>query len=114
MTNDTCSIPEHEWLTLELDDWLDDIDPMGIVCDRVRPHEYLPEIPDFIRMIVTDTISTQGVEDVWTRYFGHPLGPYASVTTENLVNGLHHYRREWLALLDRISNPDRDQGPDVN
>ena len=106
MTELSCTIPEHVWLVLEVDDYMDQVDPMGITAGRDRPHEYFPELPDFIDMIVTDTVTTERIDAVFEKFFGHPLGPFAEVTTENLVNGLTHIRSEWIAYRERTGSGD--------
>ena len=103
-----CSIPQHAWLVLRVDDYMDAVDPMNIAEGRYRPHEYSPEIDDFIDMIVNDDITVARMDDVFERFFGHPLGPHAHVTAAQLVRGLHDIRTEWLAYLGRIAAEPTD------
>ena len=93
------------WLVLKVDDYMDAVDPMGLAEGRYRPHEYSPEIPDFINMILNDTVSVDGINRVFQEYFDHPLGPQAPVTAQQLANGLQHIRGEWLAYLERTERP---------
>lgn len=99
MNDSTCSIPEHEWLVIELDDALDSVDPMGLVGNRPRAHEYQPEIPDLVRMIANGTLTPAGVRDVFVRFF-----------SESMCNGEHMVRAHdcvkevadrWHAYVDR-------------
>lgn len=94
---------EVVWLVLAVDDFMDGADPMGIADRRHRPHEYSPELPDLINLIVNDSVTIQAIDGVFKEYFGHPLGPNAVSTTAELVEGLSNIRLEWLAYREQLS-----------
>ena len=108
MNETDCGIPEHEWLVIELDDALDDLDPMGLVDDRHRPHEYQPEIPGLIRMIVTDTLTETGVKDLFMRFFGDPL--HAAVSMAELHGCVKEVADRWHDLVERTARSWHGEG----
>lgn len=101
VNGNSCGIPQHEWLLVELDDALDALDPMGLVAERPRAHEYQPEIPDLIRMIVADTLTVQGITEVFLRFFGAPL--HAVVPMEDVYDCVKDVADRWRAFVDRTS-----------
>lgn len=96
----TCTIPEHAWLVVGLDDLLDELDPMNMTGERLRAHEYLPEIPDIIRLIVQGEVL---VDDVWNIFqsFGGDIPP-SDPQLRYTVHRINELRTDWLALLGRI------------
>ena len=91
-----CCIPMHPWLTVVLDDFLDRLDPVGIVWGRIAPHEYLPEIPDLLLLLTSDTITHENVQKVFAHYFGH--GHVNDEKIDRLVTFLVQTRERWLVL----------------
>ena len=87
-------------MTVILDDFLDRLDPIGIVCGRIAPHEYLPEIPDLIFLITTNTITYENVNKVFGDFFGECHHP-DDRSTENLVDFLTHLREQWIVFMDK-------------
>ena len=98
MTTD-CNIREHGWLVLGLDDLLDSCDPVGIVQGRQRAHEYLPEIPDLVSLLVAGEVRNDDVVAVFEKFFGS-----ASPThLQEVTDGMNRMRRSWIDLLGRIN-----------
>ena len=95
-----CDIREHAWLVLELDDFLDCCDPMGNVGERIRAHEYLPEIPDLISLLVAGEAITDDVSAVFEKFFGAGYAPPARM--QEITDGINEVRRSWIDLLGRI------------
>ena len=91
-----CCIPMHPWLTVVLDDFLDRLDPACIVWGRIAPHEYLPEIPDLLLLLTSDTITHENVQKVFAHYFGH--GHVNDEKIDRLVTFLVQTRERWLVL----------------
>jgi hypothetical protein len=86
----------HPWLTVVLDDFLDRLDPVGIVWGRIAPHEYLPEIPDLLLLLTSDTITYENVQKVFAHYFGQ--GHVNHEKTERIVKFLTQTRERWLVV----------------
>ena len=97
MTAD-CNIREHEWLVIELDDFLDRCDPGEMVDDRIRAHEYLTEIPDLVSLVVAGEVRDGDVAAVFGKFGLDLSSPRLQETTE----GINEVRRSWLGLLGRI------------
>ena len=75
--NNNCGIPEHAWLVVTLVDYLDRLDPIGIVNGRIAPFEYLPEIPDLLFLLTTNTITHDNVNAVFDKFFDeHAINNY--------------------------------------
>ena len=108
MSTLTCNIPEHAWLVLGLDDLLDELDPMNLTSERPRAHEYLPEIPDIIGLMVQGEVDTDDVLDVFEGFFGHMNRDNPQMTY--VVHRINELRTDWLALLGRIERTWKDSG----
>ena len=93
-----CCIPHHTWLTVLLDDYLDRLDPIGIVCGRIAPHEYLPEIADLLFLLTTNTITYDNVNKVFEDFFGDCHHP-SDQATESIVEFLTQTRERWLSMM---------------
>ena len=104
----TCDIPEHAWLVLGLDDLLDELDPMNLTSERPRAHEYLPEIPDIIGLMVQGEVGTDDVLDVFEGFFGHVNRDDPQMSY--VVHRINELRTDWLALLGRIERTWKGSG----
>ena len=91
-----CCIPEHAWLAVVLDDYLDRLDPVRIVSGRITPHEYLPEIPDLLFLLTTNTISRKNVKKVFEEFFGP--GQISDENAERIAEILTQNREHWLVM----------------
>ena len=91
-----CCIPEHAWLAVVLDDYLDRLDPVRIVSGRIAPHEYLPEIPDLLFLLTTNTISRKNVKTVFEQFFGP--GQISDENSERIADFLTQKREHWLDM----------------
>jgi hypothetical protein len=91
-----CCIPDHAWLAVVLDDYLDRLDPVRIVSGRITPHEYLPEIPDLLVLLTTNTISSKNVKKVFEKFFGP--GQISDMNSERIADFLTHKREHWLLM----------------
>ena len=105
MTTD-CNIREHEWIVLELDDLLDSCDPVGIVQGRQRAHEYLPEIPDLVSLLVAGEVRNDDVVAVFERFFGSA----SPARLQEVTDGMNRIRRSWIDLLARIDRTWKGSG----
>ena len=94
-----CCIPHHAWLVVILDDFLDRLDPIGIVCGRIAPHEYLPEIPDLLFLMTTNTITYENVNKVFEDFFGDCCHP-DDQATERIVDFMTEKREQWLFMMN--------------
>lgn len=101
-TSPYCSIPFHAWLVVDIDDFLDDLDPLGIVNNRYRPHEYLPEIPDLLFLLATDSISHDNINAVFDKFFGDSYCP--GDYTEKLYQFLVEKRTWWLERIESLDD----------
>ena len=91
-----CCIPEHAWLAVVLDDYLDRLDPVRIVSGRIAPHEYLPEVPDLLFLLTTNTISRKNVKKVFEQFFGP--GQISDENIVRIVEFLKQKREHWLVM----------------
>lgn len=105
MTTD-CNIREHAWLVIELDDFLDRCDPAEMVGHRIRAHEYLPEIPDLISLVVAGEVRDHDVATVFGK-FGLGL---SSARLQEATDGINEVRRSWLDYLGRIDRSWQGSG----
>ena len=95
--NNNCGIPEHAWLVVTLVDFLDRLDPIGIVNGRIAPFEYLPEIPDLLFLLTTNTITHDNVSAVFDKFFDeHAINNYD--TTDRIVEFMSQKREHWLSM----------------
>jgi len=91
-----CCIPDHAWLAVVLDDYLDRLDPVRIVSGRITPHEYLPEIPDLLVLLTTNTISSKNVKKVFEQFFGP--GQISDENSQRIAGFLTEKREHWLLM----------------
>ena len=94
-----CYIPEHAWLAVVLDDYLDRLDPVRIVSGRITPHEYLPEIPDLLVLLTTNTVSRKNVKNVFEQFFGP--GQISDENSERIADFLTEKREHWLLMTQK-------------
>jgi hypothetical protein len=108
MTTPTCEVPEHAWLVVGLDDILDELNPMNLTSERPRAHEYLPEIPDIIALMVRGKVGADDVLDLFERFFGHVNRDDPQMN--HVVHRINRLRTDWLAMLARKERTWAGQG----
>jgi hypothetical protein len=90
----TCNIAKHDWLVLQVNELLAHHDLYGIVRGLIDMNEYSVEVPDFVHLVITDTISLESVENAFRRWFGD------CIPCENCIMdfkiGLQGIRKDWL------------------
>ena len=92
---DDCNIPFHSNLVLGIDDILNEIDPIRIAEHSPDPHEYAPEIPGLVAMIVGDRVNVESLHEVFTYFFGVDLLPNA-IDTQGILYRMNELRELWL------------------
>jgi hypothetical protein len=63
---------------------------------RITPHEYLPEIPDLLVLLTTNTISRKNVKNVFEQFFGP--GQISDENSERIADFLTQKREHWLFM----------------
>lgn len=90
-----CNIPHHINLVLAIDDLLTYVDSIGIEPGELNPHEYSPEIPGLIDMVIRDRITREALHAVFEEMFGEGMVPN-ELNTQKILKGLLDLRENWL------------------
>jgi hypothetical protein len=72
---------------------------MGLMGERLRAHEYLPEIPEIIGLMVRGEVVEGDVLDIFERFFGHVNR--GDPQFRNVVQRINAIRSGWLEMLTR-------------
>ena len=103
----TCSVPHHVDLVLGVDDILNEVDPIGIGADSPDPHEYSPEIPGLVQMVVENDITESALHRVFEQMFAEGMVPN-ELKTQTILRGLMELRDKWVWW----QRPKENQGDD--
>ena len=90
----TCNTPEHVWLVLKVNELLAHRDLYSIVRGIIDMNEYGLEVPDFVHLVINDSISLESVENVFRKWFGDCI-PCEDCIMDFKI-GLREIRNDWL------------------